>query len=382
MKTILFLMSDTGGGHRAAAKAIMRAIDSLAPGGQVTMEMVDFIQETFLPPFNHGGGIYSPMVNRADWLWGLGFRLSRPRPVRALANVFEMALSSIAMRRLFRQLRPALVVSVHPLATSWSCRLVHRLLPGSPFVTVVTDLATGHPFWFSRCADLTIVPSEEARANALHEGVLPATVEVHGLPIDLRFASLPDPAEAAALKARFGAAAEKPLVLLVGGGEGMGRLEEHAEAVAGAGLDLTLMVIAGRNEALRERLSQRHWPIPVIVTGFVNDMPERMVAADAIVTKAGPGTLSEAFAAGLPVLITGFVPGQEEGNVTWAVSSGAGRETRDRATIQAALRDLFPGSRAGERHAAMRAAALRIAHPEAALTIARRLLALIGTPTT
>ena len=40
-----------------------------------------------------------------------------------------------------------------------------------------------------------------------------------------------------------------------------------------------------------------------------------VVAADVLVTKAGPGTIAEAAAVGLPVMVTSFLPGQEAGNV-------------------------------------------------------------------
>ncbi|HBY97637.1 MAG: hypothetical protein M5U01_25120 [Ardenticatenaceae bacterium] len=370
-------MSDTGGGHRAAAEAIMRALEHLEPAGGVRTVMVDFFRETFLPPFNRSGATYRPMVNSIPWFWGFGFRATKPRPMRALMAGIEVLLGGRTMRHLFIHRNPDLVVSVHPLATSWPCRILNRTWPGVPFVTVVTDLATGHPSWFSRCTDWCFVPSEAARQNALEEGLRPERVVITGLPIDLRFATLPDPSAAAAIKAEYGAPPHKPLVLLVGGGEGMGNLEGYAGAIAEAGLDLALMVITGRNVALRQRLEQRQWPIPVIVTGFVRDMPRRMVAADAIVTKAGPGTLSEALAAGLPILVTGFIPGQEEGNVDWVVSSGAGRLTPDRASIQATLRDLFAGGRRTARHDAMATAARSLAHPNAALEVAGRLLGLL-----
>lgn len=371
-------MSDTGGGHRAAAEATIRALEQLDPTGAVEAVMVDFFRETFPPPFNRVGDTYRPMVNHIPWFWGFGFGATRPRPMRALMAGIEGALGGRAMRRLFHHHAPDLVVSVHPLATSWPCRILHRTCPGVPFVTVVTDLATGHPAWFSRRTDWCFVPSETACENAVKEGIPPERVVITGLPIDLRFAALPDPSQAAALKAEYGLPVAKPLVLLVGGGEGMGDLEGYAEAIAGAGLDLALMVIAGRNEALRHRLERRQWPIPVIVTGFVRDMPRRMVAADAIATKAGPGTLSEALAAGLPILITGFIPGQEEGNVDWVVAAGAGRLTPDRAHIQAALRDLFPSGERTATHAAMVDAAISLAHPGAALEVAGRLLGLVN----
>jgi len=49
-----------------------------------------------------------------------------------------------------------------------------------------------------------------------------------------------------------------------------------------------------------------------------------MQAADAIVTKAGPGTIPEALISGLPIFLTGYVPGQEEGNVKFVTGQGVG----------------------------------------------------------
>ena len=66
------------------------------------------------------------------------------------------------------------------------------------------------------------------------------------------------------------------------------------------------------------------WPIPVTVQGFVTNMPDWMGAADLIITKAGPSTIAEALVVGLPILLCGFIPGQEEGNVPFVVEQGAG----------------------------------------------------------
>ena len=60
--------------------------------------------------------------------------------------------------------------------------------------------------------------------------------------------------------------------------------------------------------------------------GFVTQMAEYMVAADVLVTKAGPGTISEAAALSLPVMLTSFLPGQEEGNIDFVVDNGFGGE--------------------------------------------------------
>merc|ERR1712038_142601 len=72
-------------------------------------------------------------------------------------------------------------------------------------------------------------------------------------------------------------------------------------------------------------------PPQVIVKpmGFVSRMAEYMVAADILITKAGPGTIAEAAALGLPTLLTSFLPGQEEGNVDFVVEKKFGRYVSD-----------------------------------------------------
>jgi 1,2-diacylglycerol 3-beta-galactosyltransferase len=239
---------------------------------------------------------------------------------------------------------------------------------------MVTDLATAHPFWFWRGAAVTFVASAEARQRAMRARVPAHTIEMTGLPIDLRFAELPDHKEA--MKREFGMPTDRAMLLLIGGGEGMGDLEGFARAIAGTKLPLSLMVIAGRNEQLRRRLNAMEWAVPTQITGFVRDMPRRMAAAELLITKAGPGTLSEGVAAGLPIFITGFIPGQEEGNVRWITDSGAGRLTPTPDEVAIALHGLFDHQGPTVLYEQAHDAATRLARPEAALTVAGRLMAM------
>lgn len=62
----------------------------------------------------------------------------------------------------------------------------------------------------------------------------------------------------------------------------------------------------------------------VFVKGFVDNMPELMSASDAIITKAGPGTISEALICGLPMVLNAYVPCQEEGNIPYVTENGVG----------------------------------------------------------
>lgn len=75
----------------------------------------------------------------------------------------------------------------------------------------------------------------------------------------------------------------------------------------------------------------------VLVKGFVNNMEQWMNACDMIITKAGPGTIAEAYICGLPVLLNAFVPCQEEGNIEYVVRNQTGIFSRDPQTIAATV---------------------------------------------
>ena len=260
-----------------------------------------------------------------------------------------------------------LVVSVHPLLNHAPLREVRRWLPGTPFVTVVTDLATAHPVWYAPGVDLLCAPCLEVQQAALAAGVPAERIRLAGLPISLKFSDNRLGRDEAR---RTLGLADRPTVLIMGGGEGMGSVEVNARAV-GAGLARVngqAVVICGRNAALRERLGAGVWPVPVHVLGFVDNMPAWMSAADCLVTKAGPGTIAEALVCGLPMVLSGFVPGQEQGNVEYVQDHGVGVFSTDPAEIARVVLDwLHPGNPA---MAAMQEKARALARPRAALEIA------------
>ena len=115
------------------------------------------------------------------------------------------------------------------------------------------------------------------------------------------------------MKKRLGLPTDLPAILLVGGGEGMGKLEITVDQIAEKlGGSCQIIVICGRNQKLLETLRAKRYAsgMPVTVTGFIDNIHEYMHASDAIVTKAGPGTIAEALISGLPILLNGNVPCQ------------------------------------------------------------------------
>jgi 1,2-diacylglycerol 3-beta-galactosyltransferase len=315
---ILFLFSDTGGGHRSAAEAIIEAL-VMKYKGEVKTDMVDIFKDYAPLPLNYMPDLYPQMV-RLPQAWELGYHLSDGSRRSRLITTGSWPYVRKSIRAMVSQHPSDLIVSVHPIAIAPTLRALGDTRP--PFITVVTDLVTGHALWFNPKVDLCIVPTEPARQRAIRFGMRPEQVAVVGLPVAQRFCQ--PVGNKNELQRQLGWPTKFPIVLLVGGGEGMGPLQQVAESIAEEHLPLTMVIITGRNEKLFSRLNARNWPMPTFIYGFVRQMPEFMRAADILITKAGPGTISEALNAHLPMILYSRLPGQEEGNVSYVVSEGAG----------------------------------------------------------
>jgi 1,2-diacylglycerol 3-beta-galactosyltransferase len=185
-----------------------------------------------------------------------------------------------------------------------------------------------------------------------------------------------DAATARAVADSLGWSATRPTVLLVGGGDGVGPLDAMADAIDRAMLPCDVAIVAGRNEALAERLRTRPWRGRVHVYGFVSTLPAMMAASACVITKAGPGTISEACAAGVPLVLWGAIPGQEVGNVQWVVEAGAGVWAPSPAGVAAAVREWTAGPAATALRSRAADAARALGRPNAAREIAVRVLAL------
>ncbi len=313
---VLFLFSDTGGGHRSAAEAIIESLNLLYPN-QIETEMVDIFRAA-PPPLDLAIPTY-PAMARMTAVWETTYKMSNGR---RRARFIHDAFWPYVRRATYRLVddHPAdLIVSVHPVP---NMAVLRAMTIKTPYITVVTDLVSTHAMWYDRRTDLIVVPTEEAYQRGIKLGLRPEQMEVVGLPVADRFCH--DWGTREELRTKLGWPQDRPVVTLMSGGEGMGPMGRTAVAIDKAGLPVTMAIITGRNTKLRAKLEKRRWLTPTRIYGFVREMPQFMRASDMLVTKAGPGTISEALIAGLPIILYSRVPGQEEGNVTYVVEKGAG----------------------------------------------------------
>ncbi len=391
-RTILFLISDTGAGHRSAANAIhaaMRLVEEQTPRSPRANAahsavhdpnwravIVDGFADCAHFPLRKGVFLYGPAIKHSPRLYSRLFHMTNTVNRFNAAYRISQPFLRQGITQLLERIRPDVIVSVHPLLNHITLQAMRDLGVRVPFITVITDLVSIHAAWVAPGVTVCVAPTQAARDYAIAAGLAPRRVRLLGMPIDPTFATQPT-TTLAERKAALGLDPTLPTILLVGGGEGAGGLAQAADALGRLSLAAQLVIVTGRNRTLYNELlrAKDAFGMPTTILGFVHNMPELMRAADVVATKAGPGSISEAMACGLPIILTGYIPGQEEGNVDYVLSNHLGVLARTPEKLAAAVRALItPGAASLEE---MRANVQRLSHPRASLTIARLILSYV-----
>ena len=313
-----------------------------------------------------GGGL--GLITRLPRLYRLAYHVSdQPAVDRVLRGprYHTQQISTRALRRTIESFQPDVIVCTHFLSAELCAGWRRSGLLRVPVYTVITDFDP-HFMWQHAGTDGYCVPTEAARDRLRHDGIDPAIIHVTGIPIDPRFAAPPDRPAAAR---RLQLDPDRPVVLIMGGGLGVGLMEAIALSLRAHPLEAQLVFITGSNQALRRKLKalSRAW----IVRGFVNDMPDWLAVADVAISKAGGLAGSELLAAGVPTIIPCRLTGHEAMNAQYLASTGAALlvATADEGVAQADRLLHDPQQRE-----IMHRAAQQAARPQAAALIAERVI--------
>jgi 1,2-diacylglycerol 3-beta-galactosyltransferase len=320
-KRILFIISDTGGGHRSAANAITAALT--ATGVNVTCEMVDLLRASGLPGIRNAPELYAFFSSGHIWLHNFLFRLFNSAWVMDISSKLSYCFARSRIRKLVEAFKPELVVVIHPLAVRPMCTYRDETNASWPVITVVTDLISVHASWLSPRADLYLLPTQAAVDLAVKHGISHSKAVLTGFPVHPRFCA--PQAACAKLRSCLGIPVDRFTLLLTSGGAGGGQVELLVKELERECSQCTLLVVTGRNSSLRQKLAERPAaPKYTYVYGFVDHMEQLMAACDVVITKAGPGTIMEAATLKNPLLVTGAVGLQEEGNIDFVLESKIG----------------------------------------------------------
>jgi len=345
---------DAGGGHRSAAEALRLVMEEQG-GWQVRLanlqEILDPIDIVRKLTGLRMQDLYNLMLKRG-WTLGTGHTVHILQAAIRLLHTRQVQL----LETFWREHRPDVVVSVVPHFNRALFQGLQHVWPDVPFVTIFTDLADYPPhFWIERQEQFFICGSDRAVEQAHEAGIRDGQIfRASGMILHPRFYQ-PIRCDRRMERERCGLDPDLPTGLVLFGGQGSRAMLEIAERLDASSLDLQLIFICGRNEKLAGKLRARRSRLKTYVEGFTRDVPHYMFLSDFFIGKPGPGSISEAVAMQLPVIVerNAWTLPQERYNADWLLEKQVGLVVRNPREIpRAGAKLLEPSTLASYRQRA------------------------------
>ncbi|HTG94941.1 MAG TPA: glycosyltransferase [Pyrinomonadaceae bacterium] len=379
---ILIISSDTGGGHRSAAAAIVAGVQKFLESESYAVRVVRAVEESHHLTARLVRLYNWILTNRQHWMKYFYWLVNHVRP--ETREFFHKRCIGFCAE-LFERWCPHIVVSVHPLTQHIFGRVLKELKLSDriPLVSVVTDPCYG--FWKGWACDavtLYLVASDEARRQLIDYGVAPEKIKISGMPVHPKF-SFPGEEAAQAARRALGLDPEKFTVFVNAGWAGGGNIPQIFRELIRGELDVQAIFLAGKNEDLRaaaESLASEA-PFPIKVIGYSDEIEKLMNAANVMISKLGGLTTFEAFACRVPIiadLITEPMP-QEAGAANLIENRGAGVLLKRSADVVPVVRRMMEDQ---IHYSNMRAATVGLAAPNSTRQIVEEIAALIPRPET
>lgn len=359
-KKVLIMSASTGGGHNRAARAIKEELESRTIGNMsIECEIVDslkLVNNTMDKVISRGyekSALYTPKA------YGSVYRFSET--TIASKNEFKTNPLTSLMARKFKHLlnesTPDLIIGTHPfpmiaLSTLKKNNNIHSLSRSEsfykstkvdipPMISVLTDYTT-HSTWIQNEIDYYIVGHEYVKELLVYEGVDSEKVKAFGIPVEKSFLSHRD---RETVLTELGLSPEKLTVLLMGGSFGAGNIKETLEDLIAIDRDFQILVITGRNEHLKDKLSKMLDSTihnkNICLLGYTNKMNDILASIDVLISKPGGLTTTEALLNDVPMIVPYFIPGQEEENLDFLTNCGAALRTTKKYSLPVLLKVLI-----------------------------------------
>jgi processive 1,2-diacylglycerol beta-glucosyltransferase len=208
-----------------------------------------------------------------------------------------------------------------------------------PVWVQVTDFDL-HRMWVHEGIAGYFAANDEVAFRMQAHGIPVDTIHVTGIPVMPSFASPPDRFTSAG---ELGLNPDRLTLLLMGGGAGLGKLDEIAARLLSLNSDFQLIVLAGKNADVLASLQSlgARYPDRLFAHGFTNQVERLMACADLVITKPGGLTTSECLSMGLPMILNAPIPGQEERNADYLLEQGAALKACDATTLEYRVRHLL-----------------------------------------
>ncbi|MDD3088434.1 MAG: glycosyltransferase [Candidatus Omnitrophica bacterium] len=363
-KRVLILYISRYSGHYYAAEAIEEGIKEFSPDTHVEkMNALDYTNPVLGRLINR---VYLQVIKRRPHVWGDMYDnpsvLEKTRNTRRAVHRYNMH----KIKKMIAAKRPDVVLCTQ----AFPCGMVadYKVISagGPKLIGVLTDYAP-HSYWLHDAVDHYVVPDEKTGALLAKKGIASGKINPLGIPVSLKFRQAHD--RKITLR-RLGLIPERPTILMMGGSQGLGPMEELLNAVTLNGRKhFQAIVVTGRNMRLFRKLVRASKNDKgTVVLPFADNVDELMDASDIIVSKAGGLTTAEALSKKLPMVIIDPIPGHERRNADHLVAEGAAAEVFSFSELKNVLDEIFERP---ERLSAMRESAGRLSKPLSSLDIAK-----------
>ncbi len=366
-KRFLILTSDAGFGHRSAAMSVAKALEELYGDEQANMVVNPILEGaslSLMKPIEKG---YDKGIRNAPSLYRFGYEFSDSRQV---SELMEGALTLLLQRNIndaIKDFSPHVILITNPMFNAPAGKVRQEQgIKDTPLYAVVTDLADVHSLWFAPGPDLFFIASDWAKVKALGNRVPQRKLKISGIPVNPKFAA--KDIDRPVLRQELGLDPELTTILFVSSIR-VDHILENLHALDSLDFKFQVVAIAGGNDDLYQALLDDQFKFPIVIKNYVDTIPEWMLSADLLVTKAGGLILSEGLAAGLPILMVDYLPGQEESNVRYVTSHQAGAIVENAGEFSTMIDFWLKNDQEQLRRTA--ASSRLIGHPEAAFTVAR-----------
>jgi processive 1,2-diacylglycerol beta-glucosyltransferase len=360
---LLLLSVSAGAGHGRAADAL-RATAQARGIEALHLDVMDYVPGAFRKLYTD---FYLRLVEKFPALWAQLYRITDETPPDATLARLRRAIERLNTRSLHHAITdfaPDAIVCTHFLPAELLAREQSLGRLRCPVHVQVTDFDL-HALWVVPDLAGYYAASNEVAARMRARGLAQERIHVCGIPIMPAFSSVPDRETCAAAA---GLDPKRRVLLLMGGGAGVGALDEAAAQLLRIDLDFQLVALAGRNEAMLARLHElaSAHPRRLFPQGFTRTIERLMGCADLAIGKPGGLTTSECLALGLPMIVFAPIPGQEERNCDYLLEHGAGLKAVDATALEYRVRALLGDPARLDR---LRDNARRLGRPDAAARV-------------
>lgn len=322
----LFFYLNTGGGHLAPARAVAAQFEKLY-GNEVEIKLVDGLEnanKSFKDLIEKG---YKFLQNKMPWFYEFLYAVNKmsvfsKSTINNINKIVQKDFEKIIVSE-----NPQKIIIFHSFLIEPTLNVLKKFELKIPLIIAVTDPITPPPIWFYQNDLDYIVFSEDAKKVAIKKNISESNINIFPFVLNEKFSKQLTNNEINEFKDIHNLRIDKPLVLIIGGADGIPKGKKLLKRLVEINIDADIAIVCGRNNKLFEKCMKykdKHPDFNIRVYGFIDFVFELMSSADIVISKCGASTFMEILLTQKIPVINSYLWEQEKGNVDYITNNNLG----------------------------------------------------------